>query len=417
MVRLRIPIFFLVMLCATDTCRLAQAQRIVAGRSEVEWLAHYIHNWFASQGVPPIETDSALSHAATEHSRAVAEFPDEVPSESSAYLTHLLGDHAIRDAVVSSITVRYRHRSAVAEPLVPFLKKMRSGNYTHFGFGIAHDQTKTSEIVATIVAVRRSVEIQRLRELRPGLLQMCGRLLQGTDPYLFATTPSGHVIHRAGKILFSDDLQSTPSRFCATLELSLEGRYQLEIMVNGPYGPEVAALFPWYFRTDAPRIPQHKLYPTSTPTTALTTERSALRQRLFTLLNRSRRNAGLKPLRYDPRLERLAQQHSRDMAQNGFFGHRSPDHGDFAERLRRTIDVSEEQARENLVIATNAEKAHDSLLASPSHRQSMLDGAMTHIGIGIEKGIGRDLFYITQCFASFDDGDNKLQVRPFIKSR
>jgi uncharacterized protein YkwD len=97
-------------------------------------------------------------------------------------------------------------------------------------------------------------------------------------------------------------------------------------------------------------------------------------------------------------LRDASRQHSLEMLERGFFGHRSPWRGGLTRRLAEQ-GISYLEASENLVLSTSAERAHDALLSSPAHRRNLLDPALTHVGIGVAVDSGRGLLYVTQCFA------------------
>ena len=102
--------------------------------------------------------------------------------------------------------------------------------------------------------------------------------------------------------------------------------------------------------------------------------------RLLQDLNRVRAAHGLAPLRYDPRLQRAARAHSRDMLVNQFF-----QHGAFGERMLQ-FDVRGTLTGENLAWGNGplgtASGIVRAWLASPEHRANLLRPGFTRIGIG-----------------------------------
>lgn len=121
---------------------------------------------------------------------------------------------------------------------------------------------------------------------------------------------------------------------------------------------------------------------------------------MFRRLNRDRSERGLPPLRYEPRLADVGRAHSRDMRDNHFFEHESPNTGSLDERLNRAgyLFVT---ARENLAEAPDVQRAEDSLLASPGHFANIVARDTTHVGIGIVRGgvAAPENLTITQVFA------------------
>ncbi len=97
-------------------------------------------------------------------------------------------------------------------------------------------------------------------------------------------------------------------------------------------------------------------------------------------LNRVRAAHALPPLRYDPRLQRAARAHSREMIATGSFRH-----GAFGTRMVR-FDVRGTLTGENLAWGDGrlgtASAIVGAWLASPEHRANLLRPEFTRIGIG-----------------------------------
>jgi uncharacterized protein YkwD len=102
--------------------------------------------------------------------------------------------------------------------------------------------------------------------------------------------------------------------------------------------------------------------------------------RLLRDLNRVRAAHALPPLRYDPRLQRAARAHSREMLASGIF-----QHGAFGTRMVR-FDVGGTLTGENLAWGVGrfgtASAIVGAWLASPEHRANLLRPGFTRIGIG-----------------------------------
>jgi uncharacterized protein YkwD len=108
----------------------------------------------------------------------------------------------------------------------------------------------------------------------------------------------------------------------------------------------------------------------------------AVAAKLLGLLNDARRNAGVAPLEPNQELAAVAEAHSRDMAETGFFGHLSPTNGDPAARVRRK-GLGFVLIAENVGRGATAEEVNSMLLDSPGHRANALDPNLTHVGIGV----------------------------------
>lgn len=350
-------------------------------RQELRRLRKYIERISKSQALRTLRSDSTLDRVANDNSRALAELAGTVPTGALSYLRFALRRAGVYDAVLRAQAVRYQH--GTLPPLRALLPAPSpDGRYTHVGIGIA--PLPGSQWIATIVLIRRLVQIRDIDVRSKHWLRICARLLEGRRPQVLLTTPGGAVLHVRPQL--------RRGRFCTRLPRRGAGRYRLEVTVQHRYGPEVASLFPIWAGVPAPRQPVQRLYPASVQDTL------QAEGRLLALINETRRRAKLPLLRASALLQRAARQHSTDMLRRGFFGHLSPRWGGLRQRLRRQ-GLRDVYASENLSISTSAPRAHDSLLDSPSHRAVLMDPALTAMGIGVVREAGSGLLYITECFA------------------
>ena len=122
------------------------------------------------------------------------------------------------------------------------------------------------------------------------------------------------------------------------------------------------------------------------------------------LINGERAKEGLRILNSDPRLIQGARDHSRRMAKTGFFSHDDPGFGGLRERLERAR-IRWSMIAENISYARNprataAQLAHSAVsrwMKSPGHRANILNGRLTHTGIGAQYTPKGEL-YLTQIF-------------------
>jgi uncharacterized protein YkwD len=111
------------------------------------------------------------------------------------------------------------------------------------------------------------------------------------------------------------------------------------------------------------------------------------------VMNSVRAANGVPPLRIGPALTRAARSHSVDMARRGYF-----DHGAFVQRLRR-FGVRAPYIGENLASGAtplSAAAIVQMWVASPPHRQNLLDRSFRLIGVGVA---GRSTRLVTADFA------------------
>jgi uncharacterized protein YkwD len=104
------------------------------------------------------------------------------------------------------------------------------------------------------------------------------------------------------------------------------------------------------------------------------------------VINTFRRSNGVPALRIGPALTRAARSHSVDMVRRGYF-----DHGPFVQRLRR-FGVRAPYVGENLATGTKPLAAGAIVqmwIASPPHRENLLDRGFRRIGVGLAGGATR----------------------------
>jgi uncharacterized protein YkwD len=97
------------------------------------------------------------------------------------------------------------------------------------------------------------------------------------------------------------------------------------------------------------------------------------------VMNSVRQTNGVPPLRVGRALTRAARSHSADMARRGYF-----DHGAFVRRLR-SFGVRASYVGENLASGSqplSATAIVQMWIASPPHRQNLLDRGFRRVGVG-----------------------------------
>ncbi|MFB6466513.1 CAP domain-containing protein [Cytobacillus sp. Hz8] len=111
-------------------------------------------------------------------------------------------------------------------------------------------------------------------------------------------------------------------------------------------------------------------------------ERANERQ-IFDITNILRIREGVKPLKWDEKIAKVAYLHSKDMFTSQVFSHDSKKYGKLADRLDNG-EVFYQLAGEN--IAANyidAPAVVEGWLNSFGHRESLLNGEFTHLGVGV----------------------------------
>jgi uncharacterized protein YkwD len=125
---------------------------------------------------------------------------------------------------------------------------------------------------------------------------------------------------------------------------------------------------------------------------------AAARASLLEAVNAARTGHGLRPLRLDARLDRVAETHTRDMLAHDYFGH-----GDFDGRLA-ALELHGSFG-ENLAWGTGrytqARAIVQMWLTSAEHRANLLRPGFSRIGFGVATGPfqgGRRVLVVTADF-------------------
>ena len=86
----------------------------------------------------------------------------------------------------------------------------------------------------------------------------------------------------------------------------------------------------------------------------------------------------------DTQLSQVAQTKSQDMQKNGYFSHTSPTYGSPFDMMR-DFGVSYRTAGENIAQGQRTpQEVVNAWMNSAGHRQNILNGNFTHIGVGYE---------------------------------
>jgi uncharacterized protein YkwD len=112
------------------------------------------------------------------------------------------------------------------------------------------------------------------------------------------------------------------------------------------------------------------------------------------LVNEQRRQAGLVPLRDNPRLDGVARRHSHDMVRRDYFDHTAPGSVTFDRRIRRSgylARAASYDLGENLGEGTRSEATPESMVSgwmhSPEHRANILRPDYRDSGLGIAAAV------------------------------
>ena len=122
---------------------------------------------------------------------------------------------------------------------------------------------------------------------------------------------------------------------------------------------------------------------------------SATEARIFDLINRQRRQQGLKPLVFNPQLDRMAKIQAENMARFQKMAHTIPDASLPALTDRaRYVDYRYYRLAENVALGyPNAEAVVEGWMSSSGHRHNILDREVAETGIGIARSAAGGVYY------------------------
>jgi len=129
---------------------------------------------------------------------------------------------------------------------------------------------------------------------------------------------------------------------------------------------------------------------------ASSTEDSVAESELLALANQRRKEAGVAPLRVEEGLTNAARAHARLMVAKQQLSHQFEGERSLMPRLHDS-GLSIDSAGENVAYHGSVEKAFESLMQSPPHRQNLLDPDFNVAGMAAFWSAGR--LYVVQDFA------------------
>lgn len=105
-------------------------------------------------------------------------------------------------------------------------------------------------------------------------------------------------------------------------------------------------------------------------------------QELLSLINKARKEAGIKALTTDQLLMRTTKAKAEDMVNKNYFSHTSPTYGSPFDMMKN-FGVKYRLAGENIAGNPTVRGAFDALMKSESHRKNILNKNFNYIGISV----------------------------------
>jgi uncharacterized protein YkwD len=181
------------------------------------------------------------------------------------------------------------------------------------------------------------------------------------------------------------------SKIKSTFSVDQPGQWLVQVLATVSVGPRPVLETVIFAGTTPPTTFQREAAPGEDDGKGVSDDAEAL----LKMMNAARKGEGLAALSRDKALDKLAAEHSRDMAKQKMIGH-DVGQGDPGARVRGA-GITARVAGENVASAGDVKGAHRALWASPSHRGNLLQRDFARVGVAVQKGAdGR--VYVTQLF-------------------
>ena len=141
----------------------------------------------------------------------------------------------------------------------------------------------------------------------------------------------------------------------------------------------------------APRSSWQQVAPDSAPAYEIDAE-----HQLLDMANADRARAGLAPLKMEDGLVRAARAHAAKMAAQEQLSHQFSGEAALSDRISANSTLHLDREGENVASAPNPEDAHRALMASPPHRDNLLNANFNVAGIGVVRKGAK--IYVAQDF-------------------
>jgi uncharacterized protein YkwD len=251
--------------------------------------------------------------------------------------------------------------------------------------GVAASQLSDGGAIVCALTVNHGTSLEPIPgRVEPGQsVSVAGSLAAGLrSPRLFVTRPSGEVEEM--------ELGSSGAGFLAKVTLKDRGEHSIEVLAEGPGGPQVAAIRRLFAGVSPPSTPP--------PEGRIGEGLNGVEQAIARL----RASHGLPALERDPELDAAAEAHSQEMARLRIFAHVLPASGSLGDRLRAR-GYAYRSIGENIGLSSDVATAHEAIVGSPAHLGNILDPRHRRLGLGAASGLtadGVEGVYLTEVFAA-----------------
>ena len=251
--------------------------------------------------------------------------------------------------------------------------------------GVAAAGLPDGEAVVCALTADHGTTLQRIpgQVERGQTVAVAGVLGEGLrSPRLFVTRPSGDV----------EEVQvaNAGASFSAKVPLKARGEHSIEVLADGPRGPQVAVIRRVFAGVSPPSRPP----PEARAGEGLNGVDHAIA--------RLRASHGLPALARDAELDAVAEAHSKEMARLRTFAHVLPTTGSLGDRLRAK-GYAFQSIGENIGLSSDVGTAHEAIVGSPAHLANLLDPRHRRLGLGAATGLtadGVEGVYLTEVFTA-----------------
>jgi uncharacterized protein YkwD len=343
------------------------------------------------QRKPPLLRDGRLDRVASDLAFATGSVRTPPPEAVAFLLTHyglvepepnlflVHGDVGAEASAAAGLRAQFASAAA--------------STWRRVGIGVRRDAGKWN---AVLVFQEKNFDLDPMprRLVSGGRVDIAGRIrTMFHSPEVLFTSPRGDVERLATSV----KLDTFVAHFACTRG---DGSYQVEIGASDARGPRVLANFPVYCGSAPPAT-----FTAWEPADGHSIDPVQAEAQLLAQLDRDRKGSGLPALVHDPRLAQIARQYSREMAETGEVAHYSRRTGSVVDRIvAAKILPAPTLIAENVGSAMSASDAESGFMASPGHRDNILNRAVTHVGVGVAVGreeAGSAPLFFTQVFAGW----------------
>ncbi|MBU1432707.1 CAP domain-containing protein [Myxococcota bacterium] len=334
----------------------------------------------ARLGRPQLRVDAALSRAA-----AALAADGALRIEPGPLMIALEAAGDVGPGPAALTFSRKGHPGAPPDPeaLVEALdaaltRQLKAGRFNRLGVGYAAQKRGTLTVLLlgeARIALRGLKQRLKLGEV----ITLEGEpLAPYSAPKLFITPPNGRPA-----------AQPEIPGGIGEVRCEAPGRYQVEIMGEGPSGPLILANGVIHCGASGVTAQADQAIERGP------TEAAAAGPYLMERINAARAEVGLKPLVAHAQAAEIARAHAEDMRARGEVAHHSPTTGGVRDRAS-AAGLEAYMLMENLARAEDAGAAHASLMRSPAHRAAILSSEVSAVGVGVVEGDG--VLWITEVF-------------------